>query len=95
MNVENKELLPAWFTKRMMSDSWAFGLLLSTGHTLYIERISNIVVAIDGNLWIDVVMKDGRPISDFGDKLLISPTSRTTASINAFHVVAAVELADT
>lgn len=94
-------LLPAWFTARMMTDNWSFGLLLTTGQVLCIHAIDNIVQAADGSIWLDVEMQSegswGLPddTSISGVPALVSPTSRTKASVNAASVVAAFELADT
>lgn len=95
MSSENHILLPAWFSERMMSDCWSFGLLLLTGDTICIKQITNISQAADGGLWLDVIMMDAKPVYGFGGNLLVSPTSRSKASINASHIVVAVELSDT
>lgn len=95
---ECAELLPAWFSERMMSDVWSFGLLMITGDIIAISSINNITKDASGNLWLDANFLLDSPLSmeDInGHKLLIAPTSRTTISINSSHVVAAFELADT
>ena len=95
-----EELLPAWFTTRMMEDSWSFGLLLVTGQMLHIDSI-DAIRGEPGNVWLDVTMgvefpSDLKRNGDWADRIVSSPTKgRTTASINAAHVVMAVELADT
>ena len=98
---ENDEcdLLPAWFTGRMMGDSWHFGLLMVTNHLFYVQSITAIRKDANGDLWLDVELWQG------GNELLASkvpnatfvgaPTSRTSATLNARHIVAALELADT
>jgi hypothetical protein len=94
---ESAEFLPAWFSERMMSDVWSFGLLMITGDVIAIESINRITKDASGNLWLDATLLDsllGREDIN-GHKLFLAPTSRTTISINAFHVVAAFELADT
>lgn len=92
-------LLPAWFTPRMLDDEWAFGLLLVTGVVLGISHIERVVQAADGSLWLDVdMMENYASVSihkDFWSSVVVAPTSRLRASVNAAHVVAAVELADT
>ena len=96
----HEELLPAWFTTRMMTDDWSFGLLLVTGQMLHIECI-NAIRGEPGNVWLDVTMGVEFPVclrgnEDWSDRIVNSPTKgRTSASINAAHVVTAVELADT
>lgn len=94
---ENAELLPAWFTQRMMSDVWSFGLLMITGDVIAIESISSITKDASSNLWLNAILLDSRFGQEVvnGHKLFLSPTSRTKVSINSSHVVAAFELADT
>lgn len=96
--AEWMRLLPAWLTARIGGDTWFFGLLMSTGHVLAVESITNVRMGADGSVWLDVwLIPDGwephRNIA--GAPLVTSPTNRTTASINAAHIVAAMELADT
>ena len=86
---------PPWFVERMMNDSWYFGLLLTTGAVAVIERITGIH-EYAGIVWIDVELgqKIDSPLTA-GNRQLLAPTSRTTASIRADSIVAALELADT
>lgn len=96
---EATKLLPAWFVPRMMTDNWSFGLLLVTGQMLHIEIIDK-VRGTPGNVWIDVEMSANLPFETEGKNwhkhIFCSPTAdRTKASINAAHVVLAVELAST
>jgi hypothetical protein len=91
-------LLPTWLTERMGNDVWFFGLLLSTGQCLAVESICGVSQAADGSVWLTVWMVDGswKPYQQIaGTTLVTSPTSRTTASVNVSHIVAAMELADT
>jgi hypothetical protein len=94
---ESAELLPAWFSERMMSDVWSFGLLMITGDVIAIASINSITKDASGNLWLDATLLDSLfGMDDInGHKLFLAPTSRTKISINAAHVVAAFELADT
>jgi len=96
-------ILPAWFVDRMMTDNWVFGLLLVTGQTLVIDNIQQIRYGAGGT-WIDATMHQDflGPRASAGMKtrhpwltLMTAPTSRLKISINAEHVVAAFELADT
>ena len=91
---EALRLLPAWFTGRMMTNSWSFGLLLETGHTLCIELIVAAKQGADGTVWLDVEMMTYRPC-ELPKNLIVAPTSRTRASVQASKIVAAFELADT
>ncbi len=90
------DVLPAWFVPRMADDEWTFCLLLSTGQGLIISSISSVNRATDGSIWLDVNMIDR---TTWGEKLpfqkIEAPTSRKTASVNASHIVAAFEIADT
>lgn len=97
-----EKLLPAWFIRRMMTDRWTYGLMLTSGHVMVIDRISSIRQAADGTIWLDVEMqqkkKDLRLEPELREipsnfKYLLSPTERNLASINAAHIIAAFELA--
>jgi hypothetical protein len=96
-NVERAvQLLPAWFTARVMQDSWHFGMLMSDGTCIYIETILEVHQAADGSLWLDVLLSEVTPFAQEAyPRHLTSPTSRTKASINAAHVMAVFETADT
>jgi hypothetical protein len=48
---EALEILPAWYTERMMNDQWQFGLLTTSGVTI---AISNIEAMSDDGKWMDV-----------------------------------------
>jgi hypothetical protein len=89
-------LLPAWFVPRMMDDCWSFALLLTTGHTVHITHITDVRMTADG-LWLDVELADRMPLqaNPATDRDILAPTSRTSASIYARHVVMAYETADT
>ncbi len=90
------DLLPCWMTARMMSDQWVFGLMLSTGVMLLIDCIDKVSQAADGSIWLDVTLRKGKlDHLDLPGVQFDSPTTRTEATVNAAHVVAAFELADT
>ena len=89
-------LLPAWFIPRMMEDSWYLGLLLVSGDVLAISSITNVSVDANNNLWIDALMcEQGINIDCDWYRVLKSPNSRLAISVNASHIIAAFELADT
>lgn len=67
--------------------------MLSNGKTIGIESINKVSVDINGKIWIDAVMIDSQPYSL--KEVFISPTSRTEVTINADHIIAAFEIADT
>jgi hypothetical protein len=92
--------MPAWFAKRMMFDNWSFGLLMTDGTWIGIECIENITLDANGNVWLDVRLIEEEHARRLADecglpRLVCAPTSRNTASIQAAHVMMAVELADT
>jgi hypothetical protein len=95
-----EQLLPAWFVPRMMGDVWSFALLTPDGRAMLIDHIDRVRQGADGSIWLDVVMSE--PGSGWEDALrqmklqiITAPTDRTTASINAAHIVAAFEIAST
>ena len=90
------KLLPTWFVPRMMQDYWTFGLLLSTGDILAVATINEVSKGENGDVWINAELCEHTPFCKLGGKEAItSPTERVSISINASHVVAAMELADT
>jgi len=94
--VEACRLIPAWFIPRMTTDSWFFGLLMDTGQTICIRAINRVQQGADGTIWIDVEMSDELPLAwRQNGGMIITPTSRRTASIQASKIMAAFELADT
>jgi hypothetical protein len=96
------ELLPAWFVERMSGDVWHFGLLLTTGQTLYAETLLDVTQAADGSLWLELRLAENpdslwmeRAAESGWPKVTVCPTSRDTCSVAVAHVVCVVELADT
>jgi hypothetical protein len=92
-----RKLLPGWFIVRMMSDSWYFGLLTTNNKILGIQCIDEVYQAADGSIWMDVTLLDTNLLRQdtILQEVIIAPTSRTRASINVSHVIAAFELEDT
>ena len=93
-------LLPAWFCERMATDDWHFGIMLTTGQMLHVETIEAVHQS-DGGVWLDVrlgepdgVRSEWMPARGWPTPTH-SPTRRRMCSVNAAHVVCAVELADT
>ncbi len=82
------EWLPAWFVPRMMAGNGGLGLYLITGIVLPIERIDRVHRACDGSVWLDVILT--LP-DDATDLKLTIPATCAEATINAAHVVAAIE----
>ncbi|MBI4780326.1 MAG: hypothetical protein HY785_03280 [Oscillatoriophycideae cyanobacterium NC_groundwater_1537_Pr4_S-0.65um_50_18] len=92
-----RRLLPGWFIVRMMSDSWYFGLLTTNNKILGIQCIDEVYQAADGSIWMDVTLLDTNLLrrDTILQEVIIAPTSRTRASINVNHIIAAFELEDT
>lgn len=92
-----RKLLPGWFIVRMMSDSWYFGLLTTSNKILGIQCIDEVYQAADGSIWMDVTLLDTDLLrrDTIQQEVIIAPTSRTRASVNVSHVIAAFELEDT
>ena len=88
-----KEMLPGWFSERMTTDHWLFGLMVSTGQIIVITHIEKIYQAQNGSVWIDVELAR---FSDYAitpdDNWYFAPTTRVSATINANHIVAAFDL---
>lgn len=78
--------LPAWFVPRMMAGNGGLALWLTTGIALPLERIERIHRASDGSIWLDVIVSLAE-----GAAGKAPAVSGSQASINAAHVVAAVE----
>jgi len=49
------EILPAWYTSRMMSDQWCFGLWIVSGQMI---AITNIKSLSDDGEWMDVELAE-------------------------------------
>lgn len=85
------EVLPAWYTQRMMSDWWTFGLVTECGKTIVIRRINAIS---DDGKWIDVELAE--PSGEFkeSDGMLTAVAGdRTSASLQISKIIMAYELA--
>ena len=55
------EVLPAWYTARMMQDQWYFGLRTVDGHVIAIRKITAIS---DDGKWMDVNLLTDDEIPD-------------------------------
>jgi len=83
-----EEWLPAWFVPRMMQGNGGLALYLVTGLALPIERIDRVHQSADGSVWLDVIL--AMP-TDAADLKLGLPASEPEATVNAAHVIAAIE----
>jgi len=91
-----RELLPCWFTDRILSEPGRFGALLDTRQVLIIDAIKGVRQAPNGIIWLDVELvvpyrKEGFPWGHFPVLKSCAP-DRATCSINAAHIVAVVEV---
>ena len=87
------EILPAWYTGRMMQDHWMFGLITNGDKTIAIKRIQSVT---DDGQWIDVELATPAEAEDLPDQykpyLTAIADDRTTASVKVGNIVAAVDL---
>lgn len=87
------ELVPAWYTERMMCDDWLFGLLTDDGRTIAVRRIT--AVSDDGK-WMDVEMATHDELGSIknGSASIVNAVAddRRSASVQVAAIVAAIEL---
>lgn len=87
------EILPAWYTSRMMTDDWLFGLLTNDGRLIAITRI--LAVSDDGQ-WVDVNLAEAVDVQNLApafDRVVHAVAAdRTDASIQIRNIVAAFDL---
>lgn len=85
------EVLPAWYTTRMMMDQWHFGLVTNDGHTI---AISNITAISDDGQWMDVELLTNDEVPEIEGTSFITAVAadRRTASIQIEKIVMAYEL---
>lgn len=86
------EILPIWYVERMGQDDWGFGLLLTSGELLAIERIMGVS---DDRQWFEVQLLDGsagpKEVSGIPVTYAGLP-DRTRGSVRVDSVEAAFEL---
>ena len=87
------EVLPAWYTRRMMDDHWLFGLQTNDGKLIAIQ---NIKAVSDDGQWMDVelaVEGDTDHVGDDRGELVYAVADdRTEASVRISNIVAAYDL---
>lgn len=88
------EVLPAWFTTRMMDDHWYFGLTTTSGRMVAISHVNS--VSMDSK-WMDVELLtiDNLPKCCPQDTIAAVSGDRTTATVRIDSIVSAQELAHT
>ena len=84
------EILPAWYTSRMMLDEWHFGLVTTNGHTI---AIRTIIAISDNGKWMDVDLLVSDEV-DAGETKFITAVAddRRRASIQIEKIVMAYEI---
>lgn len=87
------DVLPAWYTGRMMNDEWLFGLLTADGRLIVIKRIKS--VSSDGK-WMDVELVERGDVSmdltGYGMPVFSIAADRISASVQISTIVAAIDL---
>lgn len=85
------EVLPAWYTGRMMMDQWHFGLVTTNGYTI---AISNVTAISDDGKWMDVELltDDEVPTSEGVNFITAVANDRRSASIQIETIVMAYEI---
>lgn len=87
------EVLPAWYTERMMMDHWLFGLVTVDGRTI---AITSVKAVSDNGEWMDVELADKDEMAMRDDELVdvitAVATDRKRASVKIANIVAAIEL---
>jgi hypothetical protein len=85
------EVLPAWYTQRMMTDQWYFGLVTIDGNTIAISKITAIS---DNGKWMDVELLTANEVKSGKDWDYITAVAddRRSASIQIETIVMAYEI---
>lgn len=87
------EVVPTWYTSRMMQDHWLFALHMSSGHLVAINRIK--AVSSDGN-WMDVELATDDEIEHVDKKyrpiVVAVSDDRRSASVKISEIQAAFDL---
>jgi len=85
------EVLPAWYTSRMVDERWMFGLYTASGHTLLIRRIMSLS---DDSKWMNVELATAEDAKGLEVKNSVAAVAddRTKASVQISGIVAAVDL---
>lgn len=86
------EVLPAWYTARMMQDQWWFALHTTDGALIAIRRI---IALSDDAQWLDVELltDDEVPKLPHDNVLVAVADDRRTASVRIKNIVAAYDIA--
>ena len=85
------EILPAWYTGRMMEDQWWFGLQTTDGSLIAFSTINSVS---DDGKWMDVELLTSDEVPDIAHKNIVCAVAddRRNASIQIDKIVAAYDL---
>lgn len=87
------EVLPAWYTRRMVDEHWLFGLLTTDGRTIVIKRINAVS---DDAHWMDVELAPSDEAEGLsaalGPCITAVADDRRNASVKIANIVGAVDL---
>jgi|SRR6185312_50328 len=85
------EVLPAWYTARMMRDQWWFALHTNDGAVIAIRRI---VALSDDAQWMDVELLTNDELPKLPHSLVVTAVGedRRAASVQIKNIVAAYDI---
>ncbi|MGC8122122.1 hypothetical protein [Marinobacter sp. VGCF2001] len=85
------EILPAWYTGRMMEDQWWFGLQTTDGSLIAFSTINSVS---DDGKWMDVELLTSDEVPDIAHKNIVCAVAddRRNASIQIDKIVADYDL---
>lgn len=85
------EVLPTWYTERMMRDYWHFGLRTTDGHVI---AISNITAISDDGRWMNVNLLTADEVPRSKEEKFITAVAddRRSASIQIEKIILAYDL---
>jgi hypothetical protein len=85
------EILPAWYTGRMMMDQWSFGLKTIDGSLI---AISTIHAISDDGKWMDVELLAEDEVPDINHSNVVCAVAddRRAASVQIDKIVAAYDI---
>ena len=87
------EVVPAWYTERMMQDWWLFGLQMTNGQLIAVNQI--ISISSDG-VWMDVILATEDEIAHVDQRYhpitVAVSADRRDSSLRIDHIMAAFDL---
>ncbi len=83
------EILPTWYTERMMDDHWYFGLVTTDGSTIAISKITAIS---DNGKWMNVELLTSDETPEQKEFITAVANDRRSASVQIEKIVMAYEI---